>query len=95
MGNVPHVIFRYFIDTQTGVVSIKHLLLHKGDTNNVLPIACCSVPRYRYCVSCGVYHGAPVCHSGPTVLSTFRMSLNFRFINIFFAFCNILCSVIS
>ena len=30
MGNV-HVIFRYFIDTQAGVVRVEHLLLHKGD----------------------------------------------------------------
>ena len=39
MGNVLHVIFRYFIDTQAGVVHVERLLLHKGDANNVLPTA--------------------------------------------------------
>ena len=39
MGNVLHVIFRYFIDTQAGVVRVECVLLHKGDTNNVLPTA--------------------------------------------------------
>ena len=51
MGNVLHVIFCYFIDTQEGVVRVERLiffasqlLLHKGDANNVLPTAiayCC------------------------------------------------------
>ena len=64
-----YVIFCYFIDTQAGVVRVEHLLFHKGDANSVLPIAYCSVPRYRYCVSCtipcGVYcAGATVYHSG-------------------------------
>ena len=46
MGNVLHVIFRYFIDTQARVVRVERLLLHKGVANNVLPtaIACRSVP---------------------------------------------------
>ena len=35
MGNVLHVIFRYFIDTQASVVRIERVLLHKGDVNNV------------------------------------------------------------
>ena len=45
MGDVLHVIFRYFIDTQAGVVRVECLLLHKGDANNVLPttIAYCCV----------------------------------------------------
>ena len=66
MGNVLHVIFHCFIDTQTGVVRVERLSLHKGDVNNVLPtaIAYHIVPRYRYCVSCavicGVYHDTPV-----------------------------------
>ena len=53
MGNVLHVIFRYFIDTRVGVVRDECLLLHKGDANNVLPTAVAyrSVPRYGYCVS--------------------------------------------
>ena len=56
MGNVLHVIFRYFIDTQAGVIGIERLLLHKCDANNVLPtaIAYRCVPRYGYCVSCTV-----------------------------------------
>ena len=56
VGNVLHVIFRYCIDTQAGVVRVERLLLHKGDVNNVLPtaIAYRSVPRYGYCVSCSV-----------------------------------------
>ena len=55
MGNVLPVIF-YFIDKQAGVVRVERLLLHKGDSNNVLPtaIAYRSVPRYEYCVSCTV-----------------------------------------
>ena len=66
MGNVLHVIFHYFIDTQAGVVRVERFLLHKGDDNNVLPaaIAYRSVLRYGYCVSCsvlcGVYHDTPV-----------------------------------
>ena len=62
MGNVRHVIFRYFIDTQAGVVCVVCLLLHKGDVNNVLPtaIACRSVQQYGYCVSCGVYRDIPM-----------------------------------
>ena len=36
VGNVLHVIFCYFIDTQAGVVRVEHLLLHKVDVNNVL-----------------------------------------------------------
>ena len=56
MGNVPHVIFRYFMDTQAGVVRVERLLLLKGEANNVLPTATAyrSVPRYGYCVSCTV-----------------------------------------
>ena len=52
MGNVLHVIFHYFIETQVGVVRVECLLIHKGDANNVLPtaIAYRSVPRYGYCV---------------------------------------------
>ena len=52
MGNVLHVIFRYFIDTRVGVVCVERLLLHKGDVNNVLltAIAYHSVLRYGYCV---------------------------------------------
>ena len=48
------------------MVRIEHLLLHKGDANNVLStaIAYRSVPRYGYCVSCtmpcGLYHDTPV-----------------------------------
>lgn len=40
------------MDTQAVVVRIDHILLHKGDMNNVLPtiIAYRSVPRFRYCV---------------------------------------------
>ena len=38
MGNVLHVIFCYFIDTQAGVVHVEHLLLQKGDVN-VFPTA--------------------------------------------------------
>ena len=72
MENVLHIIFRYFIDIQAGVVSVERLF-HKGDANNVLPtaIAYRSVPRYGYCVSCtvpcGVYRDtpAPVYRSGP------------------------------
>ena len=66
MGNVLHVIFRYFIDTHSGVVRVERVLLHKGDANNVLPnaIAYRSVPRYGYCVSCtmpcGVIRDTPV-----------------------------------
>ena len=66
MENVLHVVFRYFIDTQAGVVRVERLLLHKGDANSVLPtaIAYRSVPRYGYCVSCtvpcGVYRDTPV-----------------------------------
>ena len=66
MGNVLHVIFCYFIDTQASVVRIERLVLHKGDANNVLStaIAYRSVPRYGYCVSCtmpcGLYHDTPV-----------------------------------
>ena len=65
MGNVLHVIFRYFINTQAGVVRVEHLLLHKGDANNVLPtiIAYGSVLQYRYCVS--RYTNAPVYRSDP------------------------------
>ena len=77
MGNVLHVIFRYFIDTQAGVVHVERLLFHKVDANNVLPtaIAYCSVPRYRYCVSCTVpcvsrYTGEPVYRSGPNKNTT-------------------------
>ena len=44
MGNVLYVIFRYFIDTQAGVVRVGRLLLHKGDANNVLPVHRCIVP---------------------------------------------------
>ena len=39
MGNVLHVISCYFIDTQAGVVHVEHLLLQKGDVNNVFPTA--------------------------------------------------------
>ena len=41
-----YIIFRYFIDTQAGVVRVERLLLHKGDANNVLltAIAYHSVP---------------------------------------------------
>ena len=66
MGNVLHVIFRYFIDTQAGVARVERLLLHKSDASNVLltAIAYRSVPRYGYCVSCtvpcGVYRDTPV-----------------------------------
>ena len=66
MGNVLHVIFHYFIDTQAGVVRVERLLLHKGDMNNVLPTAITyrSVPRHGYCkwrtVTCGVYCDTPV-----------------------------------
>ena len=71
MGNVLHVIFRYFIDTQAGVVHIERLLLHKakGDAvaDNVLTIAYRSVPRYGYCVPCGVYRDTPVCRFGPSL----------------------------
>ena len=65
-GNVLHVIFRYFIDTQAGAVRDERLLLHKSDASNVLPtaIAYRSVPRYGYCVSCTVpcivYRDTPV-----------------------------------
>ena len=54
VGNVLHVIFRYVIDTQAGAVLVERLLLHKGDSNNILPIAYRSVPQYGYCVSCTV-----------------------------------------
>ena len=56
VGNVLHIIFRYFIDTQAGVVRVERLLLHKGDANNVLPtsIAYRNVPRYGNCVTCTV-----------------------------------------
>ena len=39
MGNVLHIIFRYFIDTQAGVVRAERVLLLKGDANDVLPTA--------------------------------------------------------
>ena len=40
MGNVLHVIFRYFINTQAGVARGERLLLHKGGANNVcLPLS--------------------------------------------------------
>ena len=39
MGNVLHVIFRYFINTQAGVVRVERVLLHKGDANNCLPLS--------------------------------------------------------
>ena len=39
MWEMYYVIFHYFIDTQVGVVHAEHLLLHKGDANNVLPTA--------------------------------------------------------
>ena len=44
------------MDTQAVVVRIDHILLHKGDMNNVLPtiIAYRSVPRFRYCVLCTI-----------------------------------------
>ena len=34
MGNILHVIFHYFIDTQAREVRVEHLLLHKGEANN-------------------------------------------------------------
>ena len=53
MGNVLHVIFRYFIDTQAGVVRVERLLLHKGDANNVVYAirVLCFVYRTVLCVS--------------------------------------------
>ena len=49
---MTHVRFRYFIDTQVGVVRIERLLIHNDDSNNVLStaIAYRSVSRYGYCV---------------------------------------------
>ena len=70
MGNVLHVIFRYFIDTQAGVVLVEHLLLHKGDANNVLPTAiaycCIRDTGIVYRVPWGVYRDKPVYRSCPT-----------------------------
>ena len=69
MGNVLHVIFRYFIDTPTGVVRFERLLLHKGDANNVLPTA------FAY-HSVSLYTGAPVYRSDPNINSTNPHTLN-------------------
>ena len=66
MGNVLRVLFRCFIDIQSGVVRLERLLIHKSDANNVLPtaIAYRSLPPYGYCVlctaRCGVYGDTPV-----------------------------------
>ena len=101
MGNVLHVIFLYFIntqagvlrytgrcgsihrqvwfdtqagvlrytgrcgsiqvwfDTQAGVLRVEHLLLHKGDTNNVFIVVYYDTDIV-YCVPCGVCHNTLV-----------------------------------
>ena len=38
VGNILHVMFRYFIDTQAGVVLVERSLLHKNEANNVLHV---------------------------------------------------------
>ena len=56
MWETYYAIFSYFIDTQAGVVRAERLLLHKGDTNNVLSTtiayAVCIVIYQYNCVMC-------------------------------------------
>ena len=76
MGNVLHVIFRYFIDTRVGVVRVERLLLYKDDATNVLSSIAyrsaqwilCIVYRTMRCVS--RYTGAPVYCSNLTDRTT-------------------------
>ena len=68
MGNVLHVTFHYFIDTQAGVVCVECLLLHKRDkTKFCLLLLHRSVPQHGYFVPCGVYRDTPMYGSGPTI----------------------------
>ena len=64
VGNVQHIIFRYFIETPAGVVRVERLLLHKGDANNVLSTTIAY--RIGYRESDIVYRNTLVYRSGPS-----------------------------
>lgn len=41
------MLFRYFVDSQAGVVCVERLLFHRGGANNALPTAISHVVVYR------------------------------------------------